>query len=750
MISLFIWSFIPVVLTTFQTLMNELNHSNDNPYISASATSGRRMSRKRKRYRVLPSPLLSIKWWRIVLDEAQRVETPTAASARMALKLVSHHKWCVSGTPVGKGKMDDLYGLLLFLNSKPFCERDWFRTCVKAGYGDITKRIAHMLQSTLWRSTKSNNTVRKQMGIPEQIEKKTRLSFSSIERHFYQRQLEETMLAADAIISTKKGNGKKRKAKDVDMLSHHLHRLRAACCHPQVGSSGIGKLKKQSNISSTSVATGVLSMSQILDRLIDDAKIKAEEAQRLYTLNTNAIACLYKLKAESGVRGGTLIDSEDEISLLQKSSKAYMDAIDIADNNSTPSSIVGEAVVTGCNGFQTPGEVIRDGAANLTWVVQMHDDGDELEHPEVWTRFDFNGATKKITSIAVRPFWQENDTRPHCSTLRPRECILQVSNAAIGGMFVDALSFTLPGASPRNQDGYDWQHFHGLRPHKSKSWRVLVKNYHHGDDQNNIQTTKFYIGIQVQLLEPDIVPDSLQRLHILHNGALTLSTIQNKAKEESTPIDAEGDNITIDELETKITKMNEEKDNLESHYIEAARVLQMTSQVRLDEITTKRKKLQRELYGEVRPGKLKKESWWNDLIAWCNLYPSRSIQDSFVEYVEESLFELYNDPSQPFNRRTFPVTNSLDGLNIALNMRLQENTFFLALSSSCTDHNVFLCINSITNLSDHPSDRAIFENSHCHKCRADWDQKGPMCDVSSNLNILSRDRALNQSIICQL
>ena len=718
--------------------MNDLSHSNDNPYISSQGASGRRTSRKRKRYRIVPSPLQSIKWWRICLDEAQRVETPTAASARMALKLVSQHRWCVSGTPVGRGKMDDLYGLLLFLYTKPFCEKDWFRSCVKAEHRDVTERIAHMLHDSLWRSTKSNNTVRLQMGIPEQVEKKVILKFSSVEKHFYQRQLEETILAAGPIIGDHRSNNNKRKAKDADFLSNQLHRLRAACCHPQVGTSGIGKVQKQSNYSGTSVANGVLSMSQILDRLIDDAKVKAEEAQRLYTLNTNAIACLFKLKAESGARGGSIIDDEDEIHLLRKSCAAYFDAIDVADGNSHPSSIVGEAVITGCNGFQSPGAVVRDGATVLTWVMQQEDSS---VYPEVWTRFDFNGATKKINSIAVRPLLKTPNGSEATAyrTVYPRECVLQVSNAAIGGMFVDTLSFTLsrPDSSPTEND-LEWQQFNGFRPHKSKNWRILVKNYHTVVQANasNVDV-RVFVGLEVQLMEPDIVPDSLQRLHILHNGELTLSALQNKSVQDENAIITGQNESRFSEGKIKgtITRMQEEKKSLESHYIEAARVLQLASQVRLDEASQKRNDLQRELTALDRRSKSSRDeqSWWQDLMAWCHLNANTKLQSSLSDHVEQSLFELFNDPSQPFNRRSFPRTDTLDGLNIALSMRLQDNTFFPMVGAGVAENEVFQCLQTISALSDHPSDADIFENSHCHKCRSDWDQKGPKCKVNTHL-----------------
>jgi E3 ubiquitin-protein ligase SHPRH len=120
-----------IVLTTFETLKEDLNHSNFNPY---SAASGKREGRGGKRkvradekheerheyiflthfsrrfarrqlYPILPSPLTSIDWWRVCIDEAQRVSTPTAKSAMMALRLHSVNKWAVTGTPVSKNRM---------------------------------------------------------------------------------------------------------------------------------------------------------------------------------------------------------------------------------------------------------------------------------------------------------------------------------------------------------------------------------------------------------------------------------------------------------------------------------------------------------------------------------------------------------------------------------------------------------------------------------------------------------------------
>lgn len=712
--------------------MTDLLHSDDNPYI-ANERAGRKRGRGR---RIVPTPLISIKWWRVVLDEAQRVETPTAASAKMALKLLSRYRWCVSGTPVGRGKMEDLYGLLLFLGLRPFNEKDWFKHLIKSNFGDVDARIAHLLKECLWRSTKANESVRQQMGIPEQIEKKIFLDFSSVEKHFYQRQLEETILAANSVIDRA---NKARNTKKCDLLSHQLHRLRAACCHPQVGSSGIGK----TGTKTASVANGVLSMSQILDRLIDDAKIQAEESQRLFTLNTNAIACLYKLKAESGNRAGSLVDSEEEIALLTKSCNAYFKAIDVADSNSSPSSIVGEAVLTGNSGFQSPHAVIRDGRATLAWTLSS--DEDSFSMPEIFARFDFSGPTKKITKLAVRySVAEKNETQ----LLYPKDCVLQVQNSAIGGLFVDALPFTLVRPHPEGGESstdttLNWQEFESFRPNKSKSWRIYIKNYH---DNGPSKQGKVTVSIDVQLMEPDIIPDTLQRMHILHNNIISLTLLKEKAHEISTEKTEyiKDTNMKYEEIEDKTSKMRTEKETLESHYVEAAKALQLSSQVKLDESISERKKIQNEL---MRVDKSKYDEdyfpWWQDLFGLCHLHPNPRLQASLSEFVEGALFDLFNNPSQPFAGRSFPEVDNLDGLNIALSMRIQDNSFY----SNVIQNEMYTCVRKIQNLSESPSEAEVLSNSHCHKCRSDWDQKGPKCIRKFQLLIFELSLYSNMTMI---
>ena len=104
-----------IVITTYETLSTETNYV-DLPHTNSS--EGRRF-RNPKRFMAMPSPFTCVEWWRICLDEAQMIESTTAKTAEMALRLQGVNKWCVTGTPIGKS-VNDLHGLLLFLQVTSF------------------------------------------------------------------------------------------------------------------------------------------------------------------------------------------------------------------------------------------------------------------------------------------------------------------------------------------------------------------------------------------------------------------------------------------------------------------------------------------------------------------------------------------------------------------------------------------------------------------------------------------------------
>ncbi|RMJ07062.1 hypothetical protein CDV36_013333 [Fusarium kuroshium] len=82
-----------VVLTTYHTLENDSGKS---------------------------KVLHSVKWARVVLDEAHQIRNQSTKFFKVAAALESETRWCLTGTPI-QNSLDDLRSLLKFLRFEPFC-----------------------------------------------------------------------------------------------------------------------------------------------------------------------------------------------------------------------------------------------------------------------------------------------------------------------------------------------------------------------------------------------------------------------------------------------------------------------------------------------------------------------------------------------------------------------------------------------------------------------------------------------------
>lgn len=749
-----------VVLMTFDALMGDLGHSNDNPFVDCKNGSKGRSLRRRKIYRVVPSPLLSVDWWRVCLDEAQRVETPTAASAKMALKLQAQHRWCVSGTPVGRGKLEDLYGLLLFLRFKPFSEKSWFAACFKSGHHGVDGRIQHLLHDIFWRSTKASAEVKAQMGVPEQIEKKVFLEFSSIERHFYNRQLEETLNIAGDLQRT--GTGKSYKStRQLENLSMQLHKLRAACCHPQVGSSGLaaarakrrkGFAQLQGSLSGESKNNGysrILTMDQILDRLIDDAKLKCEEAQRLCLMHNNAMAALAKLKVGAKARGVTFAESDAR--LLAHSCKLYLESLDMLSENSKPSEVIGEAIMSGCVGFRSSQKTFRDGKTLLDWQVKDFEDCVNSDKPlrQLWSRIDFEGPSKRITQIRVRPSFSlpkeltnEGEERGAWCLMFPRTCVFQVSSAAVGGEYVDIVSFDLP--LPDEGSSYDAVIRGNFRTNKSKSWRLVIQSYH--DVLTTIRKRAWYCGVELELYEASIGGDSLQRLHALHNASLSFKSlidIQEGNRKDVSVAFLSGS----EEMKERLNFMIKESRTIEKLYIDGILPVHQEAHRLLLLAVGERERVEKGLLEltETSPKRYDHfrdcwdDKWWNDILAMCSKYGSDREQFELCKRVHEDLNSALEGAydRKELKARALPHFNDVNGLYHIVNLRMKD------LRSAIPQGALGQCLKQFLDFSTNPKMCDILESSTCERCKKDWTWTGPMCAhcrLSLRLNQLTPEK----------
>ena len=120
-----------IVLITYSVLAREIHHSGHVPD---------RTFRHGKKYERRLSPLTQVKWWRVVLDEAQMIESGVNNAAKVAQLIPRHNAWCVSGTPVKKNSQD-LRGLLVFLRFPPYCYSTQLWSRLIAERRDIFREI---------------------------------------------------------------------------------------------------------------------------------------------------------------------------------------------------------------------------------------------------------------------------------------------------------------------------------------------------------------------------------------------------------------------------------------------------------------------------------------------------------------------------------------------------------------------------------------------------------------------------------
>jgi len=118
-----------IVITTFHTLAAEWQRASSRA--SGGAGEGGATAEP---------ALLSVKWHRVVLDEAHNIRNPNSNIARACCALAARCRWCVTGTPVQNG-LQDVQSLLRFLQHWPWSDAAWWGSALGCGEDQHKQRL---------------------------------------------------------------------------------------------------------------------------------------------------------------------------------------------------------------------------------------------------------------------------------------------------------------------------------------------------------------------------------------------------------------------------------------------------------------------------------------------------------------------------------------------------------------------------------------------------------------------------------
>lgn len=163
-----------IVITDFATLSREL-------YFAESID---RQLRQTKKFEYPPSPLIHVQFWRVILDEAQMVENANTRPAQMVQTLPAIHRWGCTGTPIEKGSIQHLYGLIFFLGIYPYTIFDNFNGLWNEYRSGKPEKLVQFLSKIMWRTCKKD--VEHEIEIPPQQEIIHYVEMSDLQKCFYQ------------------------------------------------------------------------------------------------------------------------------------------------------------------------------------------------------------------------------------------------------------------------------------------------------------------------------------------------------------------------------------------------------------------------------------------------------------------------------------------------------------------------------------------------------------------------------------
>jgi DNA repair protein RAD5 len=177
-----------------------------------------------------------VTWRRIVLDEADRIRTPTTAVSQSARRLKSPKRFCLTGTPINNSAAD-IHTLAAFVNVSPYNTPQWWSNAgVLAQQNWTATYVLRRLKTILKLPTLHRETV----WLPLSDEQRRVYSTLEADAILYFQQTTPTNSSSSSSSSrgadSKDGTpaGGETESRRMQRLLEWLLRLRQAACHPML------------------------------------------------------------------------------------------------------------------------------------------------------------------------------------------------------------------------------------------------------------------------------------------------------------------------------------------------------------------------------------------------------------------------------------------------------------------------------------------------------------------------------------
>ncbi|XP_010243457.1 PREDICTED: putative SWI/SNF-related matrix-associated actin-dependent regulator of chromatin subfamily A member 3-like 2 isoform X2 [Nelumbo nucifera] len=198
-----------VVLTTYGVLASEFSSEN------AKSNDG----------------LFSVRWFRVILDEAHTIKSLRSQISMAAAALTADRRWCLTGTPI-QNNLEDIYSLLRFLKVEPWGNWAWWNKLVQKPFEEGDERglklVQSILRSMMLRRTKfsTDREGRPILVLPPADIQVIYCELTEAEKDFYEALFKRSKVKFDQFVE------QGRVLHNYASILELLLRLRQCCDHP--------------------------------------------------------------------------------------------------------------------------------------------------------------------------------------------------------------------------------------------------------------------------------------------------------------------------------------------------------------------------------------------------------------------------------------------------------------------------------------------------------------------------------------